>query len=145
MGQRLVLQFEGIYRDVYLYKGAHIYVNPYGLRVNGRTVKLRGACIYHDAGLLGACAYDDYEYRRVLRLKEAGFNAVRSAHNPASQALLRACDRLGMYVMDELVDVWNKSKVSYDYAVDFERCWESDIRHLTHKNRVASNPYPVLQ
>ncbi|MCC8152499.1 MAG: DUF4982 domain-containing protein [Lachnospiraceae bacterium] len=102
----------------------------HGLRVNGRTVKLRGACIHHDAGLLGACAYDDYEYRRVLRLKEAGFNAVHSAHNPASQALLRACDRLGMYVMDELVDVWNKSKVSYDYAVDFERCWESDIRHM---------------
>ncbi len=102
----------------------------HGLRVNGRTVKLRGACIHHDAGILGACAYDDYEYRRVLRLKKAGFNAVRSAHNPASQALLRACDRLGMYVMDELVDVWNKSKVSYDYAVDFERCWESDIRHM---------------
>ncbi len=102
----------------------------HGLRVNGRTVKLRGACIHHDQGILGAATYDDYEYRRVKRLKEAGFNAVRSAHNPASQSLLRACDRLGVYVMDELVDVWNKSKVSYDYAIDFTRNWESDIEHM---------------
>lgn len=102
----------------------------HGLRVNGKTVKLRGACIHHDQGILGAATYDDYEYRRVKRLKEAGFNAVRSAHNPASQALLRACDRLGVYVMDELVDVWNKSKVSYDYAIDFTRNWESDIEHM---------------
>lgn len=101
-----------------------------GLRVNGKTVKLRGACVHHDQGILGAATYEDYEYRRVKRLKEAGFNAVRSAHNPASQALLNACDRLGMYVMDELVDVWNKSKVSYDYAIDFSRSWERDIRHM---------------
>ena len=101
-----------------------------GLRVNGKTVKLRGACVHHDQGILGASAYEDYEYRRVKRLKEAGFNAIRSAHNPASQALLNACDRLGMYVMDELVDVWNKSKVSYDYAIDFERSWEQDLRHM---------------
>ncbi len=102
----------------------------HGLRVNGEPVKLRGACIHHDQGILGAATYDDYEYRRVKRLKEAGFNAIRSAHNPASQALLKACDRLGVYVMDELVDVWNKSKVSYDYAIDFERSWESDIAHM---------------
>ncbi len=101
-----------------------------GLRVNGKTVKLWGACVHHDQGILGASAYEDYEYRRVKRLKEAGFNAIRSAHNPASQALLNACDRLGMYVMDELVDVWNKSKVSYDYAIDFERSWEQDLRHM---------------
>nr|WP_300825345.1 glycoside hydrolase family 2 TIM barrel-domain containing protein [uncultured Schaedlerella sp.] len=101
-----------------------------GLRVNGKAVKLRGACVHHDQGILGASAYEDYEYRRVKRLKEAGFNAIRSAHNPASQALLNACDRLGMYVMDELVDVWNKSKVSYDYAIDFERSWEQDLRHM---------------
>lgn len=102
----------------------------HGLRVNGRSIKLRGACIHHEQGILGAATYDDYEYRRVKRLKEAGFNAIRSAHNPASQALLRACDRLGVYVMDELVDVWNKSKVSYDYSIDFERSWESDIEHM---------------
>lgn len=102
----------------------------HGLRINGKEVKLRGACIHHDQGILGAATYDDYEYRRVKLLKEAGFNAVRSAHNPASQSLLNACDKLGVYVMDELVDVWNKSKVSYDYAIDFERSWASDIEHM---------------
>ncbi len=102
----------------------------HGLRVNGKTVKLRGACIHHDQGILGSATYDDYEYRRVKRLKAAGFNAIRSAHNPASQALLKACDRLGVYVLDEFVDVWNKSKVSYDYSVDFERCWASDVEHM---------------
>ncbi len=102
----------------------------HGLRVNGKEVKLRGACIHHDQGILGTATYDDYEYRRVKYLKEAGFNAVRSAHNPASQALLKACDKLGVYVMDELVDVWNKSKVSYDYSVDFARNWEKDIEHM---------------
>lgn len=102
----------------------------HGLRVNGRTVKLRGACIHHDQGILGAATYDGYEYRRVKRLKEVGFNAVRSAHNPASQALLNACDQLGVYVMDELTDVWNKSKVSYDYSASFGHCWESDMEHM---------------
>lgn len=114
----------------------------HGLRVNGKAVKLRGACIHHDQGLLGAATYDDYEYRRVKRLKEAGFNAVRSAHNPASQALLKACDRLGVYVMDELVDVWNKSKVSYDYAIDFTRNWESDIEHMVEAD--YNHPCVVL-
>lgn len=102
----------------------------HGLRVNGQSVKLRGACIHHDQGLLGAATYGDYEYRRVRLLKEAGFNAVRSAHNPASQALMDACDALGVYVMDELTDAWNKSKVLYDYSVDFEQSWERDVEAM---------------
>lgn len=102
----------------------------HGLRVNGKPVKLRGACLHHDQGILGAATYADYEYRRVKRLKEAGFNAVRSAHNHASQALLKACDRLGVYVMDELTDVWNKAKVTYDYALDFEQNWEQDVESM---------------
>ena len=71
----------------------------HGLLVNGESVKLRGACIHHDEGVLGGCAYADYEYWRIKKLKAAGFNAVRSAHNPASQAVLSACDELGMYVI----------------------------------------------
>ena len=102
----------------------------HGMQVNGKTVKLRGACLHHDQSILGAATYGDYEYRRVKRLKEAGFNAVRSAHNHASQALLNACDRLGLYVMDELVDVWNKSKKSYDYSIDFVHSWEKDVESM---------------
>lgn len=102
----------------------------HGLRVNGKSVKLRGACLHHDQSILGAATYYDYEYRRVKRLKEAGFNAIRSAHNHASQALLTACDRLGVYVMDELSDAWNKAKKSYDCSLNFERAWQADVESM---------------
>ncbi len=102
----------------------------HGLRVNGKTVKLRGACVHHDQGILGAACYAESEYRRMKLMKEAGFNAIRSAHNHTSQAMLDACDRLGMFVMDELSDIWNKSKGLYDYALDFERDWEKDVRSI---------------
>ena len=101
-----------------------------GLRVNGRTVKLRGACIHHDQGLLGASTYYEYEYRRVKRLKDAGFNAIRSAHNPASKALLSACDLLGVYVMDEVFDMWEKMKNYSDYALFFSNGWEDVVRAM---------------
>lgn len=77
-----------------------------GFFVNGKKTLLRGACVHHDNGILGACSFEDAEVRRVRLLKEAGFNAIRSAHNPASKALLDACDRLGLYVMDEFCDNW---------------------------------------
>ncbi|HUM83215.1 MAG TPA: glycoside hydrolase family 2 TIM barrel-domain containing protein [Lachnospiraceae bacterium] len=98
-----------------------------GLRVNGRTVKLRGACIHHDEGVLGAACYYDAEYRRMKFLKEAGFNAVRMSHHPAADVLLRAADETGMYVMDELSDMWNRPKSSFDHALDFEEWWEKDL------------------
>ena len=114
----------------------------HGLQVNGKTVKLRGACLHHDQSILGAATYYDYEYRRIKRLKEAGFNAVRSAHNHASQALLNACDRLGVFVMDELVDVWNKSKKSYDYSIDFVHSWEKDVESMVTAD--CNHPSVVL-
>lgn len=77
-----------------------------GFLVNGKEVLFRGACIHHDNGVLGACGFADAETRRVRILKEAGFNAIRSAHNPISKAMLDACDVMGMYVMDETFDMW---------------------------------------
>lgn len=77
-----------------------------GFFVNGKETLLRGACIHHDNGILGACGFKDAEYRRIKILKEAGFNAIRSSHNPVSKAMLDACDELGIYVMDELCDYW---------------------------------------
>lgn len=87
-----------------------------GFRVNGETVKLRGACIHHDNGIIGAETFAQAEWYRCRRLKEAGFNAIRSAHHPMSKAMLDACDYLGMYVMDELSDVWIRHKNQYDDA-----------------------------
>ncbi|MBR4158268.1 MAG: glycoside hydrolase family 2 protein, partial [Oscillospiraceae bacterium] len=70
-----------------------------GLFINGKETLLRGGCVHHDSGILGSATYAESEERRVRILKENGFNAIRSAHNPASKAMLDACDRLGMYVM----------------------------------------------
>lgn len=105
-----------------------------GLLVNGKETKLRGTCIHHDNGIIGAATFADAEYRRCLQLKEAGFNAIRSAHHPMSKAMLDACDRLGMYVMDELCDMWTRTKNPYDYANYFSTYWKQDIRDMIEKD-----------
>jgi beta-galactosidase len=105
-----------------------ICVDPvHGFRINERTIKLRGACIHHDNGPLGAISTAFIEERRIRKLKDAGFNAIRCAHNPASQALLDACDRLGMLVMNEVFDAWTQPKVNFDYSVDFDHHWQEDV------------------
>ena len=105
-----------------------------GLFINGQETKLRGGCIHHDNGILGAATYDNAEERRVRIMKEAGFNAIRSAHNPTSIALLDACDRYGMYVMDETWDMWYMHKNKYDYASDFNGWYQEDIRSMVAKD-----------
>ncbi|ABW12568.1 glycoside hydrolase family 2 sugar binding [Parafrankia sp. EAN1pec] len=110
-------------------------VDPHwGLRINGGVVNLRGACIHHDNGVIGAATIDRAEQRRVEILKQAGFNAIRSSHNPISKALLDACDRLGMLVIDELFDAWTRSKVAQDYALDFPLWWKSDVQAMVDKD-----------
>lgn len=111
-----------------------------GLRVNGQTVKLRGACIHHDNGLLGAVTTPDAELRRVRILKEAGFNAIRMAHNPASIPLLDACDQLGMYVMDESFDMWSRPKKDLDYSLFIDKWWREDVSAMVRKDR----PHPCV-
>jgi len=105
-----------------------------GLRVNGRPVKLRGACIHHDNGPIGAAEYDGAAFRRIRKLKEAGFNAVRMSHHPISHNLLRACDALGMYVMDEAFDMWTRTKSHMDYALYFNEWWRSDLSSMIKKD-----------
>ena len=105
-----------------------------GFFVNGVQTLLRGGCIHHDNGVLGACSFPDAEYRRVRLLKEQGFNALRISHNPASRALLDACDRLGMYVMDECFDGWYIPKDYHDYSRDFWEGYKSDLRSMVEKD-----------
>lgn len=107
----------------------------HGLRINGKSVLLRGACIHHDSGVLGAATLAAAEYRRVRILKENGFNAIRSSHNPASRAMLEACDELGMYVMDELTDVWYDHKTPHDSAEEFDATWRPDADAMVAKDR----------
>lgn len=107
----------------------------HGLQVNGRTVKLKGGCIHHDNGLLGAVSLRDSEYRKLRLLKEAGFNAVRLAHNPGSRVLLEACDRLGLYVFDEAFDAWGHSKQPGDYSQFFAQDWKEDMEGFILRDR----------
>lgn len=105
-----------------------------GFRINGKRVILKGACVHHDNGILGACAYDFAERRKIRILKECGFNAVRSAHNPCSKAMLRACDELGMLVVDEYADSWYIHKTKYDYASELEKNYPNDLKAMVEKD-----------
>ncbi len=105
-----------------------------GFRINGERVILRGACIHHDNGILGAVEHPFAAARKVKLLKQYGYNAIRSAHNPCSKALLDACDRLGMYMMDEYVDMWYVHKSMYDYASYVEKNWRQDMLAMVEKD-----------
>ena len=105
-----------------------------GLLLNGQRVILRGACVHHDNGILGACAFPEAEERKVRLLQQAGYNAIRSAHNPCSKAMLEVCDRLGMLVMDEYADMWYIHKTEHDYAGYLMDWWEQDLKDLVDKD-----------
>ena len=106
-----------------------------GFELNGKKVKISGGCMHHDNGCLGAAAFDRAEERKVELLKKAGFNAVRTSHNPPSEAFLNACDRLGLLVMDEAFDCWREGKKKYDYAQYFDRWWERDLDAMVLRDR----------
>lgn len=106
-----------------------------GLRINGEPVDLRGACVHADNGVIGGAAWDAADERRVRLLKAAGFNAIRSAHQPMSRAMLDACDRLGVLVMDELTDWWTRAKSPEDGSDDFTDWWRRDLASMVAKDR----------
>ena len=113
-----------------------------GLRISGETVKLRGACIHHDNGILGAATHRDAERRRCRLLKEAGFNSIRCAHNPVSKAMLEACDEYGILVMDELSDIWTYRKNFHDETEVFPALWREEVRRMVEKDR--NHPSVIL-
>lgn len=113
-----------------------------GLRINGKEVKLKGGCLHHDNGLLGAVSLYEMEARKVKKLKEVGFNAIRTAHNPPSAALIEACDRLGMYVFDEAFDAWGIGKRAGDYSLYFDSQWEKDLTAFVKRDR--THPSVIL-
>jgi beta-galactosidase len=106
-----------------------------GFLLNGKPIKLKGGCVHHDNGILGSKAYDRAEERRVELLKSSGFNAIRCAHNPPSPAFLKACDHLGMLVIDEAFDMWKDEKNPYDYHLYFDDWWKKDIESMVLRDR----------
>ena len=106
-----------------------------GFLLNGEKIIINGGCVHHDNGCLGAAAFDRAEERKIELLKAAGFNAVRTSHNPPSEAFLAACDRLGLMVVDEAFDGWKASKNQYDYSQYFDEWWKTDLESMILRDR----------
>ncbi|MDE6285980.1 MAG: DUF4982 domain-containing protein, partial [Muribaculaceae bacterium] len=106
-----------------------------GFMLNGEPILITGACIHHDNGILGAASYDDAELRKAQLLKQAGFNAVRTSHNPVAPAFLDACDSLGLLVIDETFDGWRASKNTHDYSEVFDEWWQRDVASTVTRDR----------
>lgn len=115
---------------------------PHGFRLNGQPLKLKGGCLHHDHGPLGAKSYDRAEERKIELLKASGYNAIRCAHNPPAPALLAACDRLGMLVIDEAFDMWRESKNPDDYHRYFDQWWQRDVASMVGRDR--NHPSVIL-
>lgn len=127
-------------------KMADVIETPFGIRsihfdaqtgftLNGKSLKLKGACVHHDNGPLGSASYDRAEERKIELLKANGYNAFRTSHNPPAPALLDACDRLGMVVIDEAFDVWRKCKLTEDYSKYFDEWWQQDLDSMLYRDR----------
>ncbi|WP_346855952.1 glycoside hydrolase family 2 TIM barrel-domain containing protein [uncultured Draconibacterium sp.] len=106
-----------------------------GFVLNGQSVLLKGGCLHHDNGILGSATFKRAEYRRVKTMKDNGFNAIRTSHNPPSKSFLDACDELGMLVMDESFDQWQKPKNPEDYNLYFDEWWEKDLESMVLRDR----------
>lgn len=106
-----------------------------GFVLNGKPLLINGACVHHDDGVLGAMAFDAAEIRKVRLMKEAGFNLIRTSHNPTTRAFLDACDSLGMLVIDEAFDGWRQAKTPHDYSTLIDSCYKEDIRAMVQRDR----------
>jgi beta-galactosidase len=107
-----------------------------GFLLNSQPVELKGGCLHHDNGALGSATFASAEYRRVKIMKENGFNAIRTSHNPPSKTFLDACDKLGMLVMDESFDQWQRPKNPQDYNLYFDQWWEKDMEAMVKPGRL---------
>ncbi|GAB3255471.1 glycoside hydrolase family 2 TIM barrel-domain containing protein [Larkinella harenae] len=106
-----------------------------GFMLNGTRYLMKGGCVHHDNGPLGAVAIDRAEERKVELLKRNGFNAVRASHNPPSTTFLNACDRLGLLVIDEAFDMWQRPKKPQDYHRFFDEWWQRNLEAMIRRDR----------
>ncbi len=106
-----------------------------GLLLNGEPVKLHGVCLHHDLGVLGSAFHVKAARRQLQLMKDMGVNALRTSHNPPAQPLLDLCDEMGIMVVDEAFDMWQRPKTTYDYARFFDDCAEADIASWVRRDR----------
>jgi len=108
-----------------------------GLLINGEHVKMRGMCLHHDAGAVGAAVPDAILEHRLRLLQEMGCNAIRCSHYPMAPELYSLCDKLGILVMDEAFDEWTyrKPQIKFGYSDIFETWFERDLVDQIHRDR----------
>ena len=106
-----------------------------GFVLNGKPVLINGACVHHDDGILGSMAFDAAEIRKVRLMKDAGFNLIRTSHNPSTRAFLDACDSIGMLVIDEAFDGWRTQKNPHDYSTLIDSCFREDTHAMVLRDR----------
>jgi beta-galactosidase len=113
-----------------------------GFLLNGERILLKGGCMHHDNGPLGSATIDRAEERRVELMKKFGFNAIRTSHNPPSAQFLEACDRLGVLVIDEAFDQWQRPKNPDDYSNYFNKDHQQDLEAMVLRDR--NHPSVIL-
>ena len=122
------------------------YTTPFGVRsfvfradsgffLNGRPVKIRGVCLHHDLGALGAAVNTRAIERQLQIMRAMGVNALRTSHNPPAPELLDLTDRMGFVVMDEAFDMWKKEKTPYDYHLDWDAWHVRDLSDMVLRDR----------
>ncbi len=122
------------------------YITPLGLRefhfdrdsglvLNGRVLRIRGVCLHHDLGALGAAFNRRAAERQLEILKAMGCNGIRTSHNAPAEEFLNLCDRMGFLVMDEVFDVWKKGKNKFDYSLDWDKWHKRDLIDQLKRDR----------
>jgi beta-galactosidase len=106
-----------------------------GFWLNGKNFKLKGVCLHHEAGGLGAAVPLGAWERRLTVLKQIGCNAIRTSHNPVAPEFLGLCDRMGFIVMDEMFDCWTVGKNKFDYHLYFNDWSKEDARDTVRRDR----------
>jgi beta-galactosidase len=106
-----------------------------GFFLNDQSLKIKGVCVHHDLGALGAAFNINAAKRQLKILKEMGCNALRFSHNPPASEMLDLCDQMGFLVIDEAFDMWQKRKNKYDYHIDFKEWHKKDIEAMVLRDR----------
>ena len=106
-----------------------------GFYLNHESVKLHGVCLHHDLGALGAAFHEKAAKRQLKLMKNMGVNALRTSHNPPAEKLLDLCDEMGILVIDEAFDMWERPKTQYDYARFFPEHEEEDVSSWIRRDR----------
>ena len=106
-----------------------------GFFLNEKSVKIKGVCLHHDLGALGAAFHKRAAQRQLEIMQEMGVNSIRTAHNPPAPQLLDLCDEMGILVMDEMFDMWSMSKTEYDYSMYWDGWHEQDLKDFIRRDR----------